>query len=88
MTVQGQQGQQGQDLEDDADAGNSCSDSHDSAPCINAAVGSSNMPVLSIRKAKVAHPTGDPKFEVMQPFPSAFEAEETDPFLMYELLVL
>ena len=40
------------------------------------------MPVLSTRKAKIAHPTGDPMFEVMQPFPSAFTAEETDPFLM------
>lgn len=47
------------------------------------------MSVASIRKAKVAHPTGDPKFEVMQPFPSAFAAEETDPFLMcdfYDLI--
>jgi len=45
------------------------------------------MPIVSTRKAKVAHPTGDPKFEVMQPFPSALAAEETDPFLMVLKLI-
>ena len=41
-----------------------------------------NLPVLAIRRSKAVHPTGDPMFEVMQPFPSGFGAEETDPFLM------
>mmetsp|Transcript_20579 Transcript_20579/g.29520 ORF Transcript_20579/g.29520 Transcript_20579/m.29520 type:complete len:310 (+) Transcript_20579:85-1014(+) len=42
----------------------------------------SQIPILAVRKAEVAHPTGDPKFSVMQPFPSAFSAKEADPFLM------
>jgi redox-sensitive bicupin YhaK (pirin superfamily) len=40
------------------------------------------MPVLAVRSSEVAHPTGDPNFSVMQPFPAAFTAEESDPFLM------
>jgi quercetin 2,3-dioxygenase len=40
------------------------------------------MPILASRPAQIAHPTGDPNFSVMQPFPSAFPAEESDPFLM------
>lgn len=43
---------------------------------------STPMRVLAVRKAQVAHPTGDPKFSVMQPFPASFSAEESDPFLM------
>ena len=40
------------------------------------------MKVIEERKAKIAHPTGDPNFAVLQPFPSAFPAEMIDPFLM------
>eukprot|EP00802_Teleaulax_amphioxeia_P008087 Tamp_08095.p1 GENE.Tamp_08095~~Tamp_08095.p1 ORF type:complete len:388 (+),score=87.72 Tamp_08095:3-1166(+) len=40
------------------------------------------MPVLGVRPGKVTHPTGDPKFSVMQAFPAGFSAEEADPFLM------
>ncbi|CAM9504476.1 unnamed protein product, partial [Ectocarpus fasciculatus] len=40
------------------------------------------MRLLDIRGAQVQHPTGDPRFAVMQAFPSAFSAEESDPFLM------
>lgn len=40
------------------------------------------MPILAVRKAQVEHPTGDPNFSVMQAFPSAFSAKESDPFLM------
>jgi redox-sensitive bicupin YhaK (pirin superfamily) len=43
---------------------------------------SNNMNVLAVKKAQKAFPTGDPKFCVMQPFPAAFTAEESDPFLM------
>jgi hypothetical protein len=42
----------------------------------------SMMPVLGVRESKVTHPTGDPKFSVMQAFPAGFSAEEADPFLM------
>lgn len=47
-------------------------------------VGSAAMRSLGVRKAKVTHPTGDPKFSVMQPFPAAFAPEESDPFLMLD----
>merc|ERR1712216_789193 len=40
------------------------------------------MPVLGVREAKITHPTGDPKFSVLQAFPAGFSAEEADPFLM------
>jgi redox-sensitive bicupin YhaK (pirin superfamily) len=40
------------------------------------------MRVQGIRMAKVAHPTGDPNFSVMQPFPAAVSTDEADPFLM------
>jgi len=40
------------------------------------------MPVLGVRQSKVTHPTGDPKFSVLQAFPAGFSAEEADPFLM------
>ena len=40
------------------------------------------MRILSIKKAQVTHPTGDPNFSVMQAFPAAISAEEADPFLM------
>jgi hypothetical protein len=40
------------------------------------------MPVLGVRQSKVTHPTGDPKFAVLQAFPAGFSAEEADPFLM------
>ena len=43
---------------------------------------SNQMPVLSVRMAQKSFPSGDPKFSVMQPFPSAFAPEESDPFLM------
>ena len=34
------------------------------------------MPVLGVRDAKITHPTGDPKFAVLQAFPAGFSAEE------------
>lgn len=40
------------------------------------------MPVLTVRDARVAHPTGDPNFAVMQCMPGAMPEEECDPFLM------
>ena len=40
------------------------------------------MKVLSIKRAKVAYPTGNPNFAVMQAFPGPFKSEDTDPFLM------
>ena len=40
------------------------------------------MRILAIKAARVAHPTGDPKFSVMQAFPGEFSAQLTDPFLM------
>jgi len=40
------------------------------------------MKVLAVRAAKVAHPTGDPSFSVLQSLPSAFTPKEADPFLM------
>jgi hypothetical protein len=43
---------------------------------------STNMNVLAVKKAQKAFPTGNPSFCVMQPFPAAFTAEESDPFLM------
>lgn len=44
-----------------------------------------SMPVIAVRKAQVAHPTGDPNFSVMQGFPKPFSAEESDPFLMCDV---
>lgn len=38
--------------------------------------------VVRIRDSKIAYPTGNPNFSVVQPFPSAFGEKETDPFLM------
>ena len=43
------------------------------------------MPVLAVRAAEVAYPTGNPKFSVMQCFPAAFTPEESDPFLMCDM---
>lgn len=40
------------------------------------------MRCLKIDTASIAHPTGDPTFAVLQPFPSAIPPEESDPFLM------
>lgn len=40
--------------------------------------------ILAIKAAKVTHPTGDPKFKVLQSFPAAFTAEEVSPFLMLD----
>lgn len=40
------------------------------------------MKVLGIGKAKKTYPTGNPNFAVMQAFPAAFPAEQTDPMLM------
>ena len=37
---------------------------------------------FGVRAAHVTYPSGDPKFSVLQPFPSGFTAEECDPFLM------
>ena len=45
---------------------------------------SAAMRPVGKRKAKITHPTGDPKFSVMQPFPAAFAPEESDPFLMLD----
>lgn len=41
----------------------------------------SPMRSLEVRRAGIAHPFGDDR-SVQQPWPSAFTAEETDPFLM------
>src|SRR3989338_2516513 len=41
-----------------------------------------NMSVLRIGHAKKTYPTGDPRFSVMQAFPAAIPATESDPFLM------
>jgi redox-sensitive bicupin YhaK (pirin superfamily) len=43
------------------------------------------MRLLHIRKAQVTYPTGNPNFSVMQPWPSAFPPEESDPFLMCDM---
>mmetsp|Transcript_55064 Transcript_55064/g.103207 ORF Transcript_55064/g.103207 Transcript_55064/m.103207 type:complete len:330 (-) Transcript_55064:349-1338(-) len=40
------------------------------------------MRVIEVRAAQVTHPTGDPKFSVMQPFPAAISEKDADPFLM------
>lgn len=40
------------------------------------------MRCIAVGAAQQTHPTGDPKFSVMQPFPSTFPPEESDPFLM------
>lgn len=40
------------------------------------------MNSFGVRAAKVTYPSGDPSFSVLQAFPSAFSAEEADPFLM------
>eukprot|EP00434_Breviolum_minutum_P017308 symbB.v1.2.015278.t1/scaffold1136.1/size135929/6 len=42
----------------------------------------SMMSVIEVKAAQVTHPTGDPKFAVMQPFPAAISEKEADPFLM------
>lgn len=59
------------------------------AACGAATVGSQSpgdkMKVLYVRDSKVALPTGNPNFKVMQPFPSAVPAEEADPYLMCDL---
>ena len=49
-----------------------------------AAVAAANASVVSfgVRAAEVTYPSGDPNFAVLQAFPSAFTAEEADPFLM------
>lgn len=52
------------------------------SPSIDQSCSVHMMRLLQIRKAQVTHPTGDPKFSVMQAFPSAFSPEESDPFLM------
>lgn len=43
---------------------------------------SAAMRCIATGAAQRTHPTGDPKFAVMQPFPSTFPPEDTDPFLM------
>jgi redox-sensitive bicupin YhaK (pirin superfamily) len=43
------------------------------------------MPVIAVRKSKVAYPTGRKDFAVMQTFPAAVSTEEADPFLMCDL---
>lgn len=40
------------------------------------------MRCIEVLAAQTAHPTGDPKFAVQQPFPAAISAEQADPFLM------
>ncbi len=40
------------------------------------------MRCKAVRKAQKTHPTGDPKFSVMQAFPAAVSEVEADPFLM------
>lgn len=40
------------------------------------------MKIVDIKRAAVAHPTGDKNFSVMQPFPSGITPEDADPFLM------
>ncbi|CAJ1425618.1 unnamed protein product [Effrenium voratum] len=42
----------------------------------------SMMSVIEVKAAQVTHPTGDPKFSVMQPFPAAISEKDADPFLM------
>jgi len=41
-----------------------------------------NLRAVVVKRCKKAFPTGDPNFAVMQAFPGAFGAEESDPFLM------
>jgi hypothetical protein len=43
------------------------------------------MKACALRKAKVSYPTGNPNFSVLQAFPAAFTADETDPFLMCDV---
>ena len=43
------------------------------------------LSVKSVRAAQKTFPTGDPSFAVMQAFPSAFTAQEADPFLMCDM---
>jgi len=43
---------------------------------------SSMMSIIEVKAAQVTHPTGDPKFSVMQPFPAAISERDADPFLM------
>lgn len=45
-------------------------------------VASTLMKVMETRMSRVAYPTGDKSFAVMQAFPAAFRPEESDPFLM------
>lgn len=40
------------------------------------------MPVLKLKAAQTAHPTGDPSFAVKQCMPAVISEEESDPFLM------
>lgn len=41
------------------------------------------LKVVDIKKSQVDHPTGDPKFSVLEAFPSPFKrVEEVDPFLI------
>jgi len=37
----------------------------------------SEMKLLSVRKAQKTHPTGDPKFAVMQAFPAGLSEKES-----------
>ena len=37
---------------------------------------------LSVKTGSTTHPTGDPKFSVIETFPSAISAEDADPFLL------
>ena len=45
-------------------------------------VGLVDMAVALMGRAQKTHPTGDPKFSVMQAFPATVAAAESDPFLM------
>ena len=42
------------------------------------------MKLITLRSAKVAYPTGNKNFAVMQAFPGALSAEEADPYLMLD----
>lgn len=41
-----------------------------------------NMKCKDVKSGEIVHPTGNPNFSVIQPFPAAFTAEQVDPFLM------
>ena len=64
-------------------------DSHGMAAVIDdscpASVAPRTMPVLAVRAAQRAFPTGNPNFAVMQPFPSAFKSIETGAHAMFAL---